>query len=56
MAYQDLPTDEQIAATDDLWGVDGFKFDEMFFNDVPHVKGEKVVKPTGLPPSEWGLA
>jgi hypothetical protein len=56
MSFKDLPTDEQVAYTDDLWGVDGFEMSELFSNDVPHVKGERVVKPTGLPPSDWSLA
>lgn len=56
MSYQELPTDEQVKFTDDLWGVDGFDVSELFCNDVPHVRGERVIKPTGLPPAEWTLS
>ena len=56
MSCQDLPTDEQVKFTDDLWGVDGFEMTELFSNDVPHVMGERVLKPTGMPPAEWELA
>jgi len=55
MSYDALPTDEQVAYTDDLWGVDGFDVKELFCNDVPHVKGEKVVKPSGASTDGWGL-
>jgi hypothetical protein len=53
MSYQELPTDEQVAYTDDLWGLD---VKELFSNDVPHVKGERVIKPSGLPPSDWSIS
>lgn len=29
---------------------------ELFENDVPHVRTDKVVKPTGMPPAEWALS
>ena len=45
MSYQDIPTDEQVAFTDDLWGVDGIQVTELFTNSM----GELVVKQTGLP-------
>ena len=35
--------------------LDGVEVTELFNNDVPSVMGEKVVKPTGMPPAEWGL-
>ena len=56
MSYQDLPTAEQVAASDDLWGVDGFEMTDLFSNEVPHVKGERVLQPTGMPPESWSLA
>jgi hypothetical protein len=55
VSYQDLPTAEQVAASDDLWGVDGFEMTELFSNEVPHVMGELVKKPGGLPPADWAL-
>ena len=56
MSYQELPTDDQVADADDLWNARGLEMSELFSNDVPRVMGEKVVKPTGLPPSDWSLA
>lgn len=56
MSYEDLPTKEQVASADDLWGIDGFEMSELFSNDVPHVMGERVVKPSGMPPSDWSIA
>lgn len=55
MAYQDLPTDAEMDACDDLWAVN-VEMSELFSNDVPHVRGERVVKPSGMPPSDWSLA
>lgn len=55
MSYQELPTDEQVAFTDDLWNAQGLEMSELFRNDVPHVMGERVIKPTGMPPSEWSI-
>jgi hypothetical protein len=49
MSYQELPTDEQIAFTDDLWGLE---VSELFTDPVPHVVGEKVVQLKGLPPAD----
>lgn len=54
MSYDEV-TAEQVAACDDLWGVDGFEMQELFSNEVPHVKGELVKKPGGLPPADWAL-
>jgi hypothetical protein len=56
MSFKDLPTDAQMADADDLWNARGLEMSELFSNDVPHVKGERVIKPTGLPPSDWSLA
>jgi hypothetical protein len=53
MSYRELPTEDQMADCDDLWGLD---VKELFSNDVPHVRGERVIKPSGLPPSDWSLA
>jgi hypothetical protein len=53
MSYHDLPTDAEMDACDDLWAVN---VQELFSNDVPHVMGERVIKPSGLPPSEWSIA
>lgn len=36
--------------------VDGVKEIPLFANDVPHVRTDKVVKPTGMPPAEWALS
>ena len=33
--------------------LDGVVVTEVFPNDVPHVSGEKHVKPTGMPPESW---
>lgn len=55
MSYQELPTDDQIDATDDLWGVNGFEVKEMFMNEVPHVMGELVKKPSGESTEGWVL-
>ncbi len=55
MSYQDIPTDDQVAFTDDLWNAQGLEVSELFSNDVPHVKGERVIKPSGMPPSDWSL-
>ena len=27
-----------------------------FANDVPRVRTDRVIKPTGMPPEHWGLA
>lgn len=54
MSYQELPTNEQVDFADDLWNAQGLEMSELFNNDVPRVRGEKVVKPTGMPP-EWTL-
>lgn len=35
--------------------VDGVKEIPLFANDVPHVRTDKVVKATGMPPAEWAL-
>ena len=56
MSYQDLPTQAQVRDADEMWGVDGFAMTDLFSNEVPRVMGEKIVKPTGLPPTEWALA
>ena len=56
MSYQDLPTQAQVRDADEMWGVDGFEMTELFSNEVPRVMGEKVVKPSGMPPAEWSLA
>jgi hypothetical protein len=54
MSDQDfLITDAQIDAADDFWAVE---VTELFSNDVPHVKGERVIKPTGMPPADWSLS
>jgi hypothetical protein len=56
MSYHDLPTQAQVRDADEMWGVDGFEMTELFSNEVPHVKGERVLKPSGMPPAEWALA
>jgi hypothetical protein len=56
MSFQDLPTEAQVKDADEMWGVDGFEMTELFSNEVPRVMGEKVVKPTGMPPESWSLA
>ena len=56
MSFQDLPTAAQVKDADEMWGVDGFEMTDLFSNEVPHVKGERVLKPTGMPPKEWSLA
>lgn len=33
----------------------GVEVKEVFCNDVPRVRNELVIKPTGLPPAEWSL-
>jgi hypothetical protein len=45
MSYSETPTNDQVAACDDLWGVDGIEVTELFRNSM----GELVVKLTGLP-------
>ena len=70
MAYQELPTDEQVKFTDDLWGVDDFlagcevketsiaewlRATVGLHMDVKHVRGEKVVALRAAP-EEWSLA
>lgn len=55
MSYQDLPSDAEVAFADDLWNAKGLEMSELFSNDVPHVRGERVLKPTGLPPVSWEL-
>lgn len=71
MSYQDLPTDEQIAFTDDLWGVGdfmaGLEVKEASIADwlratvgahmdVRHVMGEKVVALRAAPEAYLELA
>ena len=53
MSYQEL-TDEQVAYADDLW-LDGLAVKEEFMNEVPHVMGEKVVKPSCASTEGWAL-
>lgn len=56
MSYLELPSNEQVADADDLWNAQGLDMAELFCNEVPHVKGERVIKPSGMPPSEWSLS
>lgn len=35
--------------------IDGVKEIPAFNNDVPHVRNERVIKPTGMPPDHWRL-
>lgn len=35
--------------------LDGVEVTELFNNDVPHVRHERVIKPTGLPPEDWRI-
>jgi len=56
MSYQEIPSDDEVKFADDLWNAQGLDMAELFCNEVPHVRGERVVKPTGLPPSDWSLA
>lgn len=52
MSYQELPTDDEMADADEMWG---FEVSELFTDPVPHVMGEKVVTLKGLPPADWSL-
>jgi hypothetical protein len=56
MAYQEIPTDDQVKDCDDLWNAQGLDMAELFCNEVPHVRGERVIKPSGMPPADWSLA
>lgn len=63
MSYQELPTDEQIAFTDDLWGVEGIEVKEATPADWlratvgmhMHVMGELVKQPSGASTEGWAL-
>lgn len=70
MSYQELPTDEQVAYTDDLWGVDDFlaacevkeaspadwlRATVGLHMDVKHVRGELVKQPSGASTEGWAL-
>lgn len=70
MAYQEL-TDEQVAFTDDLWGIReplrGLEVKEATVSDwlratvgahmpVPHVMGELVATLKAAPEENWSLA
>lgn len=55
MSYQELPTDAEMDASDDLWNAQGLEVSEFFFDPPPHVMGEKRVTLKGLPPSEWSI-
>jgi hypothetical protein len=45
MSYSETPTNEQVAACDDLWGVDGIEVTELFTNTM----GELLIPQRGLP-------
>jgi hypothetical protein len=53
MSYQEIPTDAEMKASDDLWG---FEVSELFTDPVPHVVGEKRVPLKALPPNDWSIA
>ena len=55
MSYQETPSDDEVKFADDLWTAQGLDMAELFCNEVPHVRGERVIKPTGLPPSDWSI-
>ena len=54
--FKQALTAAQVEATDDLWNAKGLEMSELFCNEVPHVRGELAVKPTGMPPSDWSIA
>lgn len=70
MSYQTLPTDEQVAFTDDLWGVNEFvgacevtyvspaewlRATVGMHMDVKHVQGELRVPLRAAPEENWEL-
>lgn len=71
MAYQEIPSDDDVKFADDMWGVREFvdacevkevpitewlKATVGMHMDVPHVMREKVVTLKALPPQEWSIA
>lgn len=65
MSYQELPTYDQMADADDMWGVEGIEVKEAtpadwlratvgMHMEVKHVRGEKVVALRAAP-EEWEL-
>lgn len=71
MSYQTLPTDEQVAYTDDLWGIreplrglevkeatvsDWLRATVGMHMDVKHVQGELRVPLRAAPEENWSLA
>lgn len=71
MSYQELPTDEEVAACDDLWGVkedflakvevkyiteaDWFRATTGYLMPVPHVRGT-MRREVVEAPAEWSIA
>lgn len=70
MSYHEVPTDDEVKFTDDLWGVDDFlsacEVKEVPITEwlkatvgahmpVPHVMSEKVVQLKAMPPSSWSI-
>ena len=55
MSYQELPTYDQMADSDDLWNAQGLEVCEFFLVPPTHVMGVKRVTLKGLPPAEWSI-